>query len=178
MLLIEKRYAEALVSLAVQNNHLELFQQDLGAVTDIYKKQTDLKDFLLNPGTDIKTKKIVVSNIFYGKISSVLLDSLMFLLDKDRIKYLPGIFDEFVRLADEKRSMLNLTVISALPLDSEQLNKLKEKYRKLYKAASVKVLTELDTGLIGGIKVIIGDKLVDGTIKGRLKELQEILSKN
>lgn len=175
MPLVEKRYAEAMVDLSVQNNAIDICQQELGTIAEIYAIQPDLKDFLLNPQADIETKKKILKNIFSGRLGNDIMSFLMLLLDKGRIKYLPGIYKEFVKLADEKRSILNITIITAVPLDPVQLKKLAEKYRSHYGAASVKVITELDTSLIGGVKVIIGDKLVDGSVKGRLKELQDML---
>ena len=99
----------------------------------------------------------------------------MLLLDKKRFEKIIGIFEEFVKLADEEKNVLNITIISASPLEPIQLDKLTEKYRTLYNSSSINVTVKIDNDLIGGIKVIIGDKLIDGTIKGRLQELKKTL---
>lgn len=176
MPLVEKRYAEALAGLSVKYDKIDLYQQELGAVTDTYREQPELKEFLLNPQTDINTKKDALRNIFGNRLGSNILNFLMLLLDKGRIGYLPGIYDEFVKLADQNRGILNIDIISAAPLEPDQLNMISQQYGKLYNAAAVKIETKLDASLIGGIKIKIGDKLVDGTVKGRLKGLQDMLS--
>jgi F-type H+-transporting ATPase subunit delta len=177
MPILEKRYAEALVDISVQNNDIDAYQKDLEAISDAFSNMPDFKSFLLNPETDVETKKSILQKIFKNNVKDEVLHLILLLIDKARIKFLPGIFEEFVRLADEKRSILNMRIISAVPLSQLQLDELNEKFRKLYNASSVKTSVETDASLIGGVKVIIGDKLIDGTVKGMLKNLQYALLK-
>jgi F-type H+-transporting ATPase subunit delta len=177
MPLVEKRYAEALVKISVEKNLIEQHQQELGLVAEMYGGSEDLKNFLLNPRNDRDTKKAFLRNVFSGRIQDEILGLLLLLLDKGRIKYLKGIYEEYVKLADEKRNVLSMSIITAEPLDAGQVKSISENFRKLYSASSVKSEVVVDGSLIGGIKVKIGDKLLDGSIKGRLKDLQEILLK-
>jgi F-type H+-transporting ATPase subunit delta len=177
MALVEKRYAEALVNISVEKNMIEKHQEELGLVADLYSSQENFKNFLLNPETDINTRKDLLRNVFKGRIQDEILSFLLLLLDKGRIKYLQGIFDEYVRLAEEKQNILSMDIMAAAPLQSSQVESIKEKFRRLYKASSVKASVIIDESLVGGVRVQIGDKLMDGSIKGRLKELQGILLK-
>lgn len=177
MPLVEKRYAEALVNISVEKNMIERHQNELGFIADLYSHQEDFKNFLLNPKTDIDARKDLLRNVFKGRIQDELLSFLLILLDKGRIKYLQGIYEEYVRLAEEKQNILSMEIMAAAPLLSSQVESIKEKFRKLYKASSVNASVNIDQRLVGGVRVRIGDKLIDGSIKGRLKELQEILLK-
>ena len=177
MSLVENRYAEALIGIAAEKNSIDAFLQDLGTFAEIYSGEPGFKDFLLNPQNETRTKKDVVKNALNGRIESDIINFVSLLLDKGRIKHIPDIYKEFVKLADEKRSILNISIISATPLDEGQIKIITEKYGKLYKAASVKAEVKLEASLIGGVKVAIGDKLTDASVKGRLKELQQLLLK-
>ena len=177
MPLVEKRYAEALVNISVEKNMIEKHQEELGLVANLYSSQEDLKNFLLNPKTDIDARKDLLRNVFKGRIQDEVLNFLLLLLDKGRIKYLHGIYEEYVRLAEEKQNILSMDIMTAAPLQSSQVESIKEKFGKLYKASSVKASVIIDQSLVGGVRVRIGDKLMDGSIKGRLKELQGILLK-
>lgn len=177
MPLVEKRYAEALVRISVEKNMLELHQQELGLIAEVCGVHEDLNAFLLNPKTDKDTKKNILRNVFSGRIQDEILGLLLLLLDKGRIKHLQGIYEEYVKLADEKRNILNMSIFTPKPLETSQLDSISEKFRKLYNASAVKTSVVIDGSLIGGVKVKIGDKLQDGSIKGRLKELQGILLK-
>lgn len=177
MPLVEKRYAEALITIAAEQNSIDKYQKDLGAVEEIYSIDTDFKNFLLNPENDTNVKKSIIQKVFDGKIQHEVICFIKLLLDKGRIINLTGIFREFVQMADEKRSILNISILSAAPLDTAQINAITEKYRQQYGAWSVKAEMKIDPSLIGGIKISIGDKLIDGTVKGRLKDLKALLVK-
>lgn len=175
MALVDKRYAEALVNLAIEKNTVDACQEELLAVTEIYGKEEALRTFLLNPENNQNTRKSLLTSIFGGKVQQEILHFLLVLVDKGRIASLPGICSEYVKMANEKRSILNITIFSAVPIDQVQIDSISEKFRVLYNAHSVKKVLEIDPSLIGGVKVAIGDKLYDGTVKGRLERLHTSL---
>lgn len=177
MPLVERRYAEALVNISMQGRVVETYQQQFGSIMELYNQQTDFRLFLLNPEINTDVKKEVVKKLFTSTLKAELVNFLMLLLDKGRIKFLPGIFNEFNRLADKKKNALNMTIISASPLSESQIQEIKQKYLKVYNASSVKADIEIDEGLIGGVKVKVGDCVIDGSVKGRLNSLKEILFK-
>jgi F-type H+-transporting ATPase subunit delta len=175
MPLVERRYAEALVDISVQSSAIDAFEQEFKSVVTLFKEQSDFRFFLLNPEITIETKKETVKKLFSGNLKKEMVSFLALLLDKGRINILPGIFDEFSRMADIKRNVLNMTVISAEVVNEEQINEIKEKYKKIYNASSVSLKVEIDKSQIGGVKVKIGDRVVDGTIRGRLEGLKNLL---
>ncbi len=177
MSLIEKRYAEALIGISEKESAIESHKQQLYSVSDLFANQSDFRYFLLNPQIKVDTKKDAITKIFGGNIHEHLINFLMLLLDKGRIKLLPGIYKEYADLADKKGNVLNMTIISAASLDEAQINEIKEKYAKVYNASTVKADIEVDKGLIGGVKVKIGDKVIDGTVKGKLEGLRTLLTK-
>lgn len=175
MPLIEKRYAEALIALSVQNGTTEDYQQELQVIVDLFNSQQEFRIFLLNPKIKIDVKKEVITNVFSGKAKNELVNFLSLLLDKGRIRNLPGILAEYVIIADKLKNTLNITIVSATPLENQQVHEIVEKYKRLYHAANAKMNLEIDKRLIGGVKVKIGDKVVDGTIAGRLEDLKAVL---
>ncbi len=177
MPLVERRYAEALVQISAQAGAIDEYQRDFEAVVNIFNTQPDFKYFVLNPEVKTEVKKEVLKKLLENQVNPVLVNFFMLLLEKGRIKQLPGILDEYVRLADRKRNILNMTIISAIPLSEEQINKIKDKYTGIYGAAAATVNVSVDAGLIGGVKVVIGDKVIDGSVKGRLESLKAVIAK-
>lgn len=175
MALVNKRYAEALVNLAIEKAAVDAYQEELLAVSEIYENEEALRTFLLNPENTSKTKKSVLSGILEGKVPQDILHFLLVLVDKGRVASLPGIYREYVKMANEKKSILNITIFAAAPIDQPQIDSIRDKFRVLYNAHSVKTVLEIDPSLIGGVKVAIGDKLYDGTVKGRLERLHASL---
>jgi F-type H+-transporting ATPase subunit delta len=89
----------------------------------------------------------------------------------------PQIYQQFIRLALERANILEVKIISAVPLEDRQIEAIKEKFGKMFNASAVKEIITVDSSLIGGVKVIIGDKVFDGSIKGRIDSLKELVSK-
>lgn len=174
MPLVEKRYAQALLELSLEditNVRLE-FQQ----FVEIFNADKDFRDFLLNPTVKLDKKQGLIREIFAGRLSKNMLNFILVLIAKQRINALPGIFNQFVYLADLKANVLDMKVITFAPLEEAQLSSLKEKFLKIYKASDVKITEVVDPSIIGGIKVIIGDKVYDGSIKGRIESLTELVN--
>ena len=64
-----------------------------------------------------------------------------------------------------------MKIVTALQLKDEEVSKLTEKYKAMYNADNVKVTIEEDKKLIGGIKVIIGNTVYDGSLQRRVKDM-------
>lgn len=176
MSLVADRYAKALLDLAISASAVDECQNELSMVSQIYETENKLKIFLLSPRNDLKTKKALLIKVFRGNVSSNILHLLLLLLDKRRMETLPDINTAFIKMADEYRNILNITVTTALPLNEEQIENILEKFRTIYYGSSVNIAVLTDTTLIGGIKVAVGDKLYDGTVKGKLSKMHSALT--
>ncbi|NTV89435.1 MAG: ATP synthase F1 subunit delta [Clostridiales bacterium] len=177
MALKDKRYAEALISIASEQNALEEYQRELSDLSGIYMAEDTYREFLLDPGTDKAKKNASIEAVFKGRIRPELVSLLKLLSDKGSISSLPGISRNFAQMADEKRNILNIEITAFEPLENAQLELLSEKFRKQYNAASVKATMTIDKKLLGGIRVRIGDKLIDGSAAGSLRTLKGLLAK-
>lgn len=176
MSLIADRYAKALLDAAISDSAVDEYQNELAAVSQVYESENDLKVFLLSPQKDLKTKKTVLINVFSGHIGNNILHFLLLLLDKRRMESLPDICTAYIKMADEYRNVLDITVTTALPLNKAQIENIIEKFRAIYHGSSVKIAVVTDNTLIGGIKVAVGDKLYDGTVKGKLSKMHSALT--
>ena len=174
MPLVEKRYAQALLELSMSD--LNNVSQEFGQLVTLYNTDMELRDYLLDPRIKLDKKQALFKSIFEGRLSKNLLNFVLLLLAKNRMEGFPRIYQQFIQLADEKANILDMKVITAFPLDEDQLNKIKEKFRNKFNASSVKVTEIVDASIIGGVKVIIGDKVYDGSIKGRIESLTELVN--
>lgn len=176
MSLIGRRYAQALVDYAFETKAVEEFKKDFSNLINLYNKEEIFKNFLLNPQFKIEKKKEIIKNIYKSHKRKELCNLLFYLLDKGRIKNLPEIYEEYIVLLDRRKNILNMKVFSAMPIKDKQLKIIEEKYKKLYNASGVNVETYLDKSLIAGIKIVVGNKEIDNSIKGSLKELQRSIN--
>jgi F-type H+-transporting ATPase subunit delta len=115
----------------------------------------------------------VLSGILKGRVQQEILNFVLLLIDKERIGSLPGILRESVRLANERRKIMELTIYTAFPITQEQIDTICGKFKNMYNAADVKVTVTVDSSLIGGVKVVIGDKVYDGSVRKKLAGLRK-----
>ncbi|MFZ5986114.1 MAG: F0F1 ATP synthase subunit delta [Bacillota bacterium] len=177
MPLVNKRYAEALIEITEDNGSTDEVIDNFRKVAALFEESWDFRLFLLDPKVQAESKKEVLKDAFESRVRCELLNFLFLLIDKGRTRYIPGILDEYIGLADMKKNVLNLKIISAVPLEETQVNKIKEKYMKLYGKNNAKAEIHIDKSLIGGIRIQIGDKVIDDSIKARLMDLKEIMLK-
>lgn len=176
MPLVEKRYAEALLKFSLENNSFDASINDFNIITDAYTNSFDLQNYLTNPKINKTEKKDLISKLFKENISEPMIRFVKLIIDKDRIKLLPEMFKEYLTLADKHRNSLNIDIYTALELDSKQVKALEKKYKQQYNKSRIRSKIIVDESLIGGIKVVIGDKVYDGSIKGQLEKLKNILT--
>jgi F-type H+-transporting ATPase subunit delta len=175
MALSSKRYAEALLKLALINNKVGDFRSQVAYIAQIYKSNEDIRNFLLNPHAGKAFRKNIIIELFTDYVDKELINMLFLLIDKEKLAYIPNLSTEYMLLADKHEKVLNVIVTSSSPLDEIQLLHLKHKYENLFNANLVTIEATIDSTLIGGLTVQIGDKVYDGSLKGRLESLKDIL---
>lgn len=173
MPLIEKRYAEALFEVGLKQNSVEIFLDELRTVSEIIIKNVQLNKFLNNLAIKSDDKKKVIDKLFKKHLNVNILNFLKLLIDKGRIKNFPTIVKYYSLLVDEIKKCLNIDVITSMEISKEQLKEIGEKYKKLYGYENVKVNHMIDPSIIGGVIVKIGDKMIDGSIRGKLNSILE-----
>lgn len=175
MSLVVERYAKALLDLAISDGAVEKYQNELKTVSQTYQEENSLCAFLLAPQKHM-AKKAVLVRLFRGMVGDNIIRFLLLLLEKGRFKFLPDICSAFIRMADEYRNILNITVISAFPLEKFQIDEIGKTFETLYHGSYAKITMETDASLIGGVKITVGDQVYDGTVKGKLSKMQSALT--
>ena len=171
---IGSRYARALFALMKDGGTLDAAEKDVPEVVRIIEGEEDLKSFLSHPGIGKPDKKDVLDKLFKGKVDNAVFDFLNLLVDKHREEYLPIIKEEFDELLLEHQGRRICKVTSAFELSADIRKLIVE---GLSKTTGKKIEIEeiVDLSLIGGIKVQIGDKVFDGSLKSGLENMREVL---
>jgi F-type H+-transporting ATPase subunit delta len=99
---------------------------------------------------------------------------LLLLVDKRREAALPAIIAEYRNLANEARNIAEAEVITAMPLTDAEHKALAVKLSAVT-GKNMVLKTQLDTSILGGVIVKIGDKLIDGSVARQLRMLKATL---
>lgn len=172
---IATRYARALINIARQKGVIEKTQDELVYAAGAYQL-AGLPKLLLTPLISYQDKKAVLQRLLKDAVSPVLMQFLETLLRKRRIEYLPDITEIYKTLSDEARGVIRVRVTSAFPLASAEQNTLITKLNRATKKQVV-LTTEINRALLGGLLVQIGDTVIDGSVRGRLRNMKEQILK-
>lgn len=170
-----ERYAQALFDLAVENKQLEGFSTELKAIVGLLEDYPDLEKIFYHPQIQENDKKQLIKRLLKSTVSPLLMNFLLLIIDKGRETLLREISLYFQYLARQARGIMEVQVYTPLELSSENEIKLIEKLGELTgKEIQLTIIEE--PALIGGLKLRIGDKLIDGSIQRHLESIRENLS--
>ena len=168
---VEKVYSEALYEIAAETGSTGDLKDELSTLSDIFENNKELYGVLASPAVAAKEKEDLIDNIFGGKISETALNFLCLASDKGRIRYLPAIAADFRRRWNDENGVLDVTVISARPISAAQRSKLSDKLAAFY-GKKIVITEKTDPSVMGGMKIICGDKQLDGTVRTKLDNIR------
>lgn len=169
---IARKYAAALFSSSKRIRQVESISADMEAISDLLKKLPHLKSFLESPQILEKEKEELFAISFKESISEALYSFLLLVLSKHRIPYLLPMAEEFKRLVKEDQGIVSARLISARQLGPSVSDEIKVELEKS-SGKKVELDTQVDPGLIGGLIIILGDRIIDQSIRHQLSQLKE-----
>lgn len=170
-----KEYATALFSLATENNAVDEYEKSLLEIGDIFKENPDYIKVLESPAIPLSERIAFIDKAFESTYTEYLVSFIKVLCENGHIAEICGCIEAFCDLVRIYRNRTIATVYYVEPLTTEQKTALVEKLQKI----SGKVIEPeyiKDESLIGGIKVQIDDKIIDGSIKNRLNKAKGVIS--
>lgn len=171
---IARPYAVAVYDLAKENNALSTWSEMLGLVSAV---ATD--DYMQAYINDPKVLNADLENTFLKVCGDQLNDHaknlIKMLIEYKRMSIIPAITCAFEALKSADEGVLEAKIISAIQLSQTEIvnlvNKLEAKFGK-----KITAKLAIDTEIIGGIKIIVGDTVIDASIKSQLQNLAYSLS--
>ncbi|GAC1566873.1 MAG: F0F1 ATP synthase subunit delta [Vulcanimicrobiaceae bacterium] len=175
---LARRYATAIFTLAKKAGSVDTIGHDLATVASAIDSTEDVRRFYLSLVFGRKRKETLLHDVFEGKIDVTALHSLLLLVRKRREALLQPIVAEYKKLALADAKKEPLEIVSARPLAATELDEIVARLSKAY-ARSFEITQRTDPGLLGGVRITMGDRRIDGSLAGRLEELsRELFARN
>jgi len=171
---IVRRYAAALFARARNADIIDRIESDLGLVSFTLTSCPDLMDAMTSPVVPAEKKHAIIKGVFGGKVHEITLSYLDLLVSKRREEAAAATESEFVDMANEARGIVDADVTTAVQMSEEQELALRAKL-SVVTGKNVQIKLAVDPGMIGGVEVRIGDRVIDGSIRGQLAALREQL---
>jgi F-type H+-transporting ATPase subunit delta len=171
---VASRYAKSLIDLAQEQNSVEQVKSDIDSFLRVVRANTQLKAILRNPiiGTD---KKLGILTALFGDASKIVLSFFKIVVNKGRSEVLYATANEFLNEYNKRKGIIKAVVTSASPLSEAN----KEQIQQVIQQATQKTVileTKVDSGLIGGFVLNVGDKQFDASIASSLNKLRKEFS--
>jgi F-type H+-transporting ATPase subunit delta len=171
---IARVYATALYEAATDEGRVEQVRADLGAFAEAVAGSAELRQFLVAEETSDVRKKDALMELTEGA-DELVRNLLRLLVDKSRESELAGVHAGFVELVEEAQGLIHVEVVTAVPLTAPLRESLKAKIESSLNK-TVELTASVDEEIIGGLRLRIGDRVADASVRHRLEKLRELLT--
>ncbi len=168
---IANRYARALFELADERNNIDAWQEQMKKVKQIFVQNKEYLAFFAHYRIADVEKKEVLKNVFSEKLDKEVLHFLLLLVDKKRIKGILEITNAFNSLCNESKQIKEGIVYSVNELEEDQLQAIEASVGAKI-GYRVSFVNRIDKDLISGVKVVVEDQVIDGSMKYRIQSLK------
>lgn len=168
---VAARYVKSLLDLAVEKGVLDVVHQDMLLFSRVCKENRAFTVMLKSPVIRHEKKKSVLSKIFSGKVNPLTMAIIEIITRKNREPILPAIADEFHNAYNEFKQIGKATITTTIPMDKSLRESIEAMVKKLSDKKQVEIAEKVDKELIGGFILNVGDRQIDASIKGKLRQL-------
>lgn len=172
---LDRLYGGSLYDLAAQEGMGEVILEQMEQIRVLFRDNPDYVRLLSQPAIPLSERKALIDSAFGHQAEPYLVNFLKLLCDRRILREYPGCCDEFVRRYNRDHGIAMATVTSAVPLREEQMEALRKKLEKISNK-TVRLKQILDPSVLGGLRVELEGKRLDGTVKGRLESVSEKLN--
>ncbi len=156
---------------------VESLTSQLHEVVELTRSIPKFGELLSHPTVTAEERSKSLDRIFKGRVSDLTLRCLQVLNEKDRINALPAVAAAIDEVAQEKFGKIEVDVFTAQPAQASELESLRSRLSQSL-GKDVVVHPYTDPKMIGGVKLKIGDRLVDASLESRLRRLRDKVSTN
>ncbi len=170
--IVAKRYAKALMGAVQDEVAAEQVCEDLRTLAASLEAVPELNDYWQNPLIDAAGKSKVLSRVLDGAgAHAILIRFLDVVARRRRFGLLPLIASQFQELTDARTGKVRAEVTSAIALNDKQVQRLRQAL-STFTGKVVVLEMKVDLSLIGGLRIRIGDDVLEGSVQSRLQLLQ------
>jgi F-type H+-transporting ATPase subunit delta len=171
---IARPYAEAAYKLALENRNLAGWSDMLAMLAGVVGDET-IAARIGDPNIDDRALESLLLGLFGERLDGQGRNFLQVLIQNGRLVLLPQIRSQYEELRREHEGVLDATIVSALPMDDGQTGQLVAALEAKH-GRKVTARVEVDPELIGGVRILVGDKVIDATVRGRLDAMAAALA--
>lgn len=172
--MVAKRYALALFQIAKETGALGVIEEELRVVKEVVQYNPELKNILNSSKLSIEEKKEIIKSSF-ATVNVNVLNTMLILIDRHREDQIVDVANEFLELANDEMGIAEAQVYSTRELTDAEREAISSVFAAKVGKKSLKIENIVDSNLLGGIRLRIGNRIYDGSLRGKLDRLERKL---
>ena len=172
---VVRRYAVTLLEAADETGVTDSVQRDAEGLVVTLRQSEELAEFLANPVVGAQVQVSALQQLFSGKIEELSLNFLQLMGSRGRTAIIAVALQAFLELVAEREGVVGAEVRTAVELSPQQRQNLQDRLER-YTGRSVRLETQVDASVRGGVIARVGDTVFDGSINTHLDRLRQRLA--
>ena len=171
------RYAKILFSISDTSEKYKTIEEILNILSTLCNKSQNFKQFLLTKRISSNLKKEILLNVFKDLLNESQIDIVIYLIEGIDLRHIKLINEKYKKLISDSRGNVKVEVVTAKQLSNLDLTDIEEKINSKINGL-VTISNTVDKNILGGIKLKVGNTLIDGSIKTKLDKLKQSMITN
>lgn len=173
---VAERYAQGLFEAAQEDGSVESKRRQVLQLLEVLEKNPDFLLFLKAVRVTREEKKQMICSVFGEFLDADMIHFLELLVDRSRTTFLHEMLERYLALANEDLGIVTATVESARKLTEEDMKRIQDALAR-ETGRQVILRNRISPSVIAGIKVTVGNRVTDITMKSRIENMRQILLK-
>jgi F-type H+-transporting ATPase subunit delta len=170
---IAKRYARALMAVALQHDRLERLRTDLAALRDVLVADPAALRMLVSPLVPQADRRRLLGRLLgVVQLGDDVVHFATLLLERGRIDLIGHVAEAFERLADHHLNTVRASLTSAVPLEDRTCEHVRSLLQKRL-GKNVIVRNDVDASILGGVVLRVGNTVLDASVKKKLSQMKQ-----
>jgi F-type H+-transporting ATPase subunit delta len=167
-------YARALLTLAESQGLADAVVEELDSLLAEADRNPAFEDFLISPLVETTERGRVLDELFRGKLTEVLLDTLQVMNEKGRAGLLRALVQAYHQELEELRGLIRVKVETAVPLNDTSRRQLQQAVSD-FTGKQAMLEERIDEALVGGVVLKVADRRIDSSVAKELHKLNQKL---
>lgn len=172
--IVAKRYAVALFEIAKEKNILDTMIEEARSIKEAFSSNSELLTFLRHPKVSFQQKKDLLTEVF-ANVSIEMKNTLMLMVERQRTPEIAQMAADFVELTNDEKSIADALVYTTRPLTDAEREAISSVFAAKVGKQSLRIENIVNSEIIGGMKLRIGNRIFDGSVSGKLTRLERQL---
>jgi F-type H+-transporting ATPase subunit delta len=169
---IEQVYAQALLDLADEVGQLDVVGNEMMQLGELVREQPDLVRLISSRTLSVEQRGRIVENMFQGRVSDLVYRFIQVLNAKNRLDHILGIVKAVARGVDERHGIVRVKAFLAAALETQWAQQVAERIGTVV-GGQVQLEQQVQPELIGGLKIRVRDRLIDGSVSTQLRLMRQ-----